>query len=211
VITSLLHSYGYLAIIVLVAVECVGVPLPGESTLIAAALYAGSTHRLNVVAIAAVAAAAAVAGDNIGYGLGHVAGPRLLHRYRRFLHLTAGRLAVGRYVFRRHGGNVVFFGRFVGVLRTYAAFLAGVNRMPWGRFVAFNAAGGVLWAGVYSFGAFGLGAAATGVGSIITVVGVAVAAVAVLAAMVIGRRFYTRLEQRALAAEALSAATVGAP
>ena len=208
--TNLMHSYGYLAVILLVATECVGVPLPGESTLIAAALYAGSTHRLNIVVIATLAAAAAVAGDNIGYGVGYLAGPRLLARYGRALHLTAGRLAVGRYLFRRHGGKVVFVGRFVSVFRTYAALLAGVNRMPWGRFLACNAAGGLVWAALYSFGAYGLGSAANGVGSIITVIGLAVAALAALTVAVIGRRSYGGLEQRALDKEAAAPSTVAA-
>jgi membrane protein DedA with SNARE-associated domain len=208
---SFLHSYGYLAIVILVGLECVGIPLPGESTLIAAALYAGSTHRLNIAVIAAVAAAAAIAGDNLGYAAGYAGGTPLLKRYGRYVHLTDRRLAVGRYLFRHYGGRVVFVGRFVSVLRTYAAFLAGVNRMPWRRFLACNAAGGVLWALAYSFGAYLLGNAARGLGSTVTIVGlVATVVVTVVTALLIRRRF-AQLESKAVAEEAGLAGASGDP
>ena len=93
--------------------------------------------------------------------------------------------------------KVVFFGRFVAVLRTYAAFLAGLSMMRWSRFLAANAAGGVLWSGMYAFGGYALGNAASGIGSTITIVGLAVAAVLTAATIVIGRRSLRRIEQRA--------------
>ena len=116
-INHLLQSYGYLAVFVFVALESVGVPLPGETALIAAALYAGSTHRLNVGLIALVAAVAAVAGDNGGYWLGQHGGTRLVRRYGHWVRLDARKLKVGRYLFARHGGKVVFFGRFIRAVR----------------------------------------------------------------------------------------------
>jgi membrane protein DedA with SNARE-associated domain len=109
---------------------------------------------------------------------------------------------VGRYLFARHGGKVVFFGRFVTVLRTYAAFFAGLNSMCWPRFTGFKAVGGVVWSAVFAYGAFGLGAAATGVGQAITLVGLAVGGVLTVAGILLARRWMHRLEQRALAAEA---------
>ena len=127
-INNLLQSYGYLAVFVFVALESTGVPLPGETALIAAALYAGSAHRLNIGLIALVAAVAAIAGDNGGYWLGQHGGTRLVRRYGRWVRLDARKLKVGRYLFARHGGKVLFFGRFI-VLRTYAAFFAGLNGM----------------------------------------------------------------------------------
>jgi membrane protein DedA with SNARE-associated domain len=193
----LVQSYGYYAVFALIALESLGIPLPGESALIAAALYAGTTHHLNITALAAVAASAAVIGDNAGYWVGKTGGRRLAERYGRYVRLDGAKLKVGRYLFARHGGKVVFFGRFVAVLRTYAAFFAGVSRMRWSRFLLANATGGLLWASVYAFGAYALGSAASSVGSTITIVGWAVAGVLTLATIVIGRRSLRRLEQRA--------------
>jgi membrane protein DedA with SNARE-associated domain len=199
-INHLLQSYGYFAVFAFIALESLGIPLPGETTLIAAAIYAGSTHHLNIGVVFLVAAAAAILGDNAGYWIGRSGGQRLADRYGRFVRLDATKLKIGRYLFARHGGKVVFFGRFVTVLRTYAAFFAGLNTMRWPRFTAFNAAGGVAWAAVFGFGAFGLGAAATGIGQTITLVGLAISGVLTVAMIVLARRWMRRLEQRALAA-----------
>jgi membrane protein DedA with SNARE-associated domain len=196
-INHLLQSYGYYAVFVFIALESLGIPLPGETTLIAAAIYAGSTHHLNIGAVFLVAASAAILGDNAGYWIGRSGGQRLAHRYGRFVHLDATKLKIGRYLFDRHGGKVVFFGRFVTVLRTYASFLAGLNLMRWPRFTAFNAAGGVAWSAVYAFGAFGLGAAATGFGQTITLVGLAVSGALTVATIVLARYWMRRLEQQA--------------
>ena len=199
-ITHLLQSYGYLVVFVFVALESAGVPLPGETTLIAAALYAGSAHRLNVGVIALVAAVAAIAGDNGGYWLGQHGGTRLVRRYGRWVRLDARRLKVGRYLFARHGGKVVFFGRFVTVLRTYAAFLAGLNGMRRSRFLVTNAAAAVLWAAACSFGAYALGGAAAQVGTALTVAGLAVAGALIIAGALVKRKVMRRLEERAEAA-----------
>lgn len=144
-ITHLVQSYGYYAVFTLIALESMGIPLPGETALVTAALYAGTTHHLNVVALAAVATCAAVIGDNAGYWIGRTGGLRLAERYGRYVRLDRAKLKVGRYLFARHGVKVVFFGRFIAVLRTFAAFFAGVSKMHWPGFVAANAAGGLLW------------------------------------------------------------------
>jgi membrane protein DedA with SNARE-associated domain len=154
---GLLAAYGYLAVFLFIAIESMGIPFPGETMLITAAIYAGHTHRLSIVLVIAAAAAGAIAGDNLGYGIGHWGGYRLVRRYGRFIRLHEGRLKLGQYLFLQHGGKVVFFGRFVSVLRAYAAFLAGTNRMPWRRFLVFNAAGGIVWATLFGTGAFLLG------------------------------------------------------
>jgi membrane protein DedA with SNARE-associated domain len=196
-IAHLVQSYGYYAVFALIALESLGIPLPGESALIAAALYAGTTHHLNIAALAAAAAAAAVIGDNAGYWIGKTGGRRLAERYGHYVHLTRTRLKVGRYLFAGHGVTVVFFGRFVAVLRTYAAFLAGLSAMRWSRFLLANAAGGLLWSAFYAFGAYALGSAASSIGSTITIVGWAIAGALTAATIVIGRRSLRRLEQRA--------------
>jgi len=152
--SHLIITYGYLALALLVGAESVGIPLPGETSLILAAVYAGRTHQLSVWVIFAVAAAAAILGDNVGFWIGGQGGYRLLRKYGHYVRIDETKLKIGRYIFDRHGGKVVFLGRFVSVLRTYAAVLAGINRMRWPRFLLWNAAGGVLWAAVYSFAAY---------------------------------------------------------
>jgi membrane protein DedA with SNARE-associated domain len=153
-VDTLLGRFGYAAVFAFVAIESLGIPLPGETMLIAAALYAGASHQLSIGVIIVVAAAGAIIGDNIGFGLGHWGGYRLLLRYGPCIRLHEGRIKLARYLFQRHGGKVVFFGRFISVLRTYAAFLAGTARMAWPRFLVFNAAGGIVWATGYGTGAY---------------------------------------------------------
>jgi membrane protein DedA with SNARE-associated domain len=199
-INHLLQSYGYLAVFLFVALESVGIPLPGETALIAAALYAGSTHRLNIVMVALVAAVAAVAGDNGGYWLGQHGGTGLVRRYGHWVRLDARKLKVGRYLFARHGGKVVFFGRFITVLRTYAAFFAGLNGMRRSRFLVANVTAGLLWAAAVSFGAYALGSAATQVGTDLAIGGLAVAGALIIAGSLVMGKAMRRLEQRAEAA-----------
>ena len=153
-LSHLVSSYGFWAVFVLVALESLGIPLPGETILILAGTFAGKYHHLNVWGIFAAASAGAIIGDNAGFWIGDTGGYRLLRRYGKYIHLEEAKLKVGRYIFDRHGGKVVFFGRFVSVLRTYAAFLAGTNRMRWRSFLVYNAAGGIVWSGIYSFSSY---------------------------------------------------------
>src|SRR5581483_7472581 len=102
-----------------------GVPLPGTTALIAAALYAGTSHHLQILPLIASATVGACLGSAIGYWLGWWGGWELIRRWGRRIGLTPARIKVGRYVFDRHGGKVVFFGRFISGLRTWSAFLAG--------------------------------------------------------------------------------------
>jgi membrane protein DedA with SNARE-associated domain len=158
-IDSWLASYGYVVVFLLVMAESIGIPVPGETALIGAALYAGSTHKLEIGWVIAVAIAGAIIGDNIGFSLGRYGGARLLLRHGHRIRLDEGRLKIGIWLFRRHGGKVVFWGRFVSILRTYAAFLAGTNRMEWPRFLVFNAAGGIVWATVFGLSYYVFGSA----------------------------------------------------
>jgi membrane protein DedA with SNARE-associated domain len=191
------QTYGYLAVFLAVGLESLGVPIPGETTLIAAALYAGATHRLSLTYLAIIASVAAIAGDNIGYLIGRFGGYRLLRRYGHYVRVDEAKLKVGRYLFDRHGGKVVFFGRFISVLRTYAAFLAGVNMMNWRRFLVYNASGGILWAVLVTVGAYLLGSAVHQVNVIITIVGGVLVVVVIVVVIIYLRRHMRRLEQRA--------------
>ncbi|HEY5016270.1 MAG TPA: DedA family protein [Streptosporangiaceae bacterium] len=196
----LILTYGYFAIALFVGAESVGVPVPGETALIAAAIYAGHTHQLSVWMIFAVAAAAAIIGDNIGFWIGGTGGYRLLRRYGRYVRLDEAKLKIGRYIFDRHGGKVVFFGRFVSVLRTYAAFLAGANRMRWPRFLVANATGGLVWAAVFALGAYGAGSAFSKASATINLALGAAAVVVIAATILIVRRQAAKLARRAEAA-----------
>ena len=149
---QLLASYGYLAVALGVMVESIGVPIPGETMLLLAAAYAGAGY-LDVRGVIVAAALGAIVGDSIGYEIGRLGGRALLSRYGHILHLSKHHLARAEAFFARHGDKTVFFGRFTAFLRTFSAFLAGVNRMPYRRFLLYNAAGGILWA--VTFGLFG--------------------------------------------------------
>jgi membrane protein DedA with SNARE-associated domain len=156
-LTALIATYGYWAVFAMIGLESMGVPMPGETTLIAAAAYAGATHHLSIELVIVAAIAGAVIGDNLGYAIGYWGGYRLLVRYGKYVRLNQARIKLGRYVFKRWGGGVVFFGRFVSVLRAYAALLAGTTHMSWWRFLVFNAAGGTVWALIFGLGAYNLG------------------------------------------------------
>jgi membrane protein DedA with SNARE-associated domain len=199
-INHFLHSYGYLAVFLFVALESIGSPLPGEAVVIAAALYAGSTHRLSIGLIALVAAVAAIAGDNGGYWLGQHAGSRLVRRYGHWVRLDARKLKVGRYLFACHGGKIVFLGRFITALRTYTAFFAGLNAMRHSRFLVVNAAAGVLWSAACSFGAYAVGRTAIRVGSDLTIGGLAAAGLLTVVVALVMNRTVRRFEERAAAA-----------
>ncbi len=153
-IADLIANYGYIAIFVIITLESAGVPCPGETVLISSAVYAGSTGNLDIAGVIAAAAAAAILGDNLGYWAGRRWGMPLLLRYGHLIALDHGRLKLGQYLFRRHGGKIVFFGRFTAMLRAYAAVLAGVNKLDARRFIAFNAFGGMAWASIMGFGAY---------------------------------------------------------
>ena len=195
--TPLVTTYGYAAVALVGALESMGIPLPGETVLIAAAIYAGTTHQLSIVPVVLAAALGAVLGDNIGFGVGRRLGFPLLRRYGRLIGLDERRLKLGRYLFARHGGKVVFLGRFTALLRTLAALLAGVNGMAWRRFLLFNMAGGVLWAALYGDGGYLLGSAVQRIAAPVGIGLAAVGAAAMVAAAVFLRRHEAQLAARA--------------
>jgi membrane protein DedA with SNARE-associated domain/membrane-associated phospholipid phosphatase len=145
VIHHLLETYGYFAVLLLVGLESLGLPLPGETALLTAAAYAAAGH-LSIAGVIAAAAVGAALGDAGAYWIGRTGGLALVRRYGRFLRVDDAKLERGQAFFKEHGGKTVFFGRFVSLLRMLAALLAGVTRMPYGRFTLFNVAGGICWA-----------------------------------------------------------------
>jgi len=151
-IGHLLETYGYLAVLVLVGLESLGLPLPGETALLTASAYAAAGH-LSITGVILAAIAGAVLGDAGAYWIGRTGGLALVRRYGRLVRLDGAKLERAQGFYRRHGGKTVFFGRFVSLLRILAALLAGVTRMPYGRFTLYNVAGGICWATL--FGALG--------------------------------------------------------
>ena len=152
-----ISSFGYGAVALAVGIESIGIPFPGETTLMAAAVYAGATHHLSVILVVIAAASGSIIGDNIGYLLGREFGFRLLVRYGQYVRLTARRIKLGQYLFLKHGWKVVLFGRFMAVLLALAGFLAGTMQMRWFRFLVYNAVGAIIWASAYGFGPYFLG------------------------------------------------------
>jgi membrane protein DedA with SNARE-associated domain len=136
---------GYAAVAIFVAVEASGVPVPGETALIAAAVLA-SQGELSIELVIAIAAAAAIVGDNIGYLLGRRFGRRLMERPGRTKLRRQVALARGEHLFDRHGPKAVFLGRWIALLRIWAAWLAGIAGMRWRSFLLWNALGGIGWA-----------------------------------------------------------------
>lgn len=191
----LLSTYGYAAVGIFVMVESLGVPFPGETMVITAALYAGATHNLSVGLIWLTASAGAIIGDNIGYAIGFWGGFRLLLRHGSKIRVNEARMKVGKLMFDRYGGRVVFFGRFVSILRTYAAFLAGTNQMRYRRFLVFNASGGIIWAAIYSFGFYYAGSALRKTRGTVDYALGAAALLAIVAFLVWLRRNERRLEK----------------
>ncbi len=182
-IGHLIGTYGYGILFLLVAVESLGIPLPGETALVTAAAFAAN-GRLDVAWVFGVGVAAALIGDNSGYWLGRTGGLSLVERYGHHVGLNASKLAKVRGFYERHGSKTVLIGRFIAILRSWAAVLAGVMRMPYPRFVAFNAAGCVLWTAVFTTVGYLFGKNLPLVEKYIREIGIA-AAVLALAAIVI--------------------------
>jgi membrane-associated protein len=158
-VTHLLISYGLVLLFAVVAAESAGVPLPGETALIAAAILAAQGHY-SIVSVIAVAASAAIIGDNVGYWIGRTGGRKLLERWGPIRRYAERAIPPGERFFEKHGGKTVFIGRFVAVLRVTAAWLAGITHMTWWRFFLWNASGGIVWATGVSLLAYYFGKAA---------------------------------------------------
>ena len=148
-LAPVINRFGYLAVVGLVLIEDFGVPVPGETVLVVAAVYAG-TGRLNVILVALAGFCGAVLGDNVGFALGHFGGRRLVERYGRYIFFTPQRLDRATGFFKRRGGKLVVIARFVEGLRQANGIIAGTTGMLWRRFLIFNAIGAALWVAVWT-------------------------------------------------------------
>jgi membrane protein DedA with SNARE-associated domain len=184
------QSWALVLLFLIVGIESTGVPVPGETALIASGVLA-SQSKLSIVAVIAVAASGAIVGDNAGYWLGREGGRKLLERWPLVNRHAQRVLPRAERLFAKHGGKTVFFGRFIAVLRITAAWMAGISRMPWWRFLLFNAAGGILWATLVGLVAYYSGNAAA---SAIQTYGLYAAGAIVVAiiGIVLGLRWWER-------------------
>lgn len=195
-LVHLVATYGPGLIGLVVGLEAMGLPLPAESLVIAAAASLGTTHKPGIEWVVLAGAAGAIIGDNIGYLLGRTLGWRALRHWGHRVGLSNDRLLLGAYLFRRHGGKVVFLGRFIVFLRTVSALLAGANRMDWRWFLVCNAAGGVLWACIYGLAGYWLGRAVTRIAAPVGIaLGVVAVGVMVTVVLAIRRNEHALLEQ----------------
>lgn len=196
----LVTSDGYWALALILGLEALGIPIPGETVLITAGAYAGETHKLSIWILWACGGAAVLVGSSVSYWIGVKGGYRLLLRYGKYIRMKEPEIKVGRYIFDRYGPVVVSGGRFVAVLRTYAPFLAGTSRMSWPRFATWNAIGAVAWTGLWSLLSYKAGNSLQNTsGSVDVVVAVVVVAL-VVAAILFIRAHAKRLEAVAEAA-----------
>jgi membrane protein DedA with SNARE-associated domain len=196
---QLISAYGYGIIAGVVGLEGMGIPVPGETALVAAAIYAGMTDQLDIRYVIAAAVCGAVVGDNCGYWIGRRIGQQALQRYGQYLFLMQSRIELGQYLFVRHGGKVVFFARFFTVLRTLGAFLAGLNHMRWRRFVPFNVAGSITWAAAFGLAAYLLGDQAQRLTAPLDVAGIVIATALAAGALIALRRRERTWRQQARA------------
>jgi membrane protein DedA with SNARE-associated domain len=188
-------NLGYFAVGGLIFLESMGVPAPGETALVAGAVAASAGH-LDIVWVIVIAAAAAIVGDNVGYLIGRTGGRKLLERPGPFQERRIQLIVAGDAFFARHGGKAVFWGRWIALVRITAAWMAGINHMPRGRFFLYNAAGGIAWATTVGLVAYALGETAA---HVITRVGTA-GAIAIGAVLVVaGGVYLVRRRRRARA------------
>lgn len=143
-----LDHYGYWAVLLFVMIEDFGIPVPGETVLIAASVYAGA-GKLSIVVVGVVGFVAAVIGDNIGFAIGHYGGRAAVLRWGRYVRLTEERLNKAEGFFQRNGAWIITVARFIEVLRQVNGIVAGTTGLPWRRFLAFNALGAALWVGTW--------------------------------------------------------------
>jgi membrane protein DedA with SNARE-associated domain len=190
-VNQLVKTAGYPLLFVLVMSESGGVPIPGETALIAAAVLA-SQGKLQIELVIAIAAAAAIVGDNIGYLIGRKGGRWLLERPGAFYRQRQEVLRVGEPFFERHGPKAVFFGRFLLGLRIWASWLAGATRMHWRSFALWNALGGITWATAVGLIAYLLGSSAGNALEAFGIYGLVAVVIAIVAALVLHRRHASR-------------------
>src|SRR5215469_7308253 len=189
-IQQAVETYGYWGVLIVVGLESMGIPLPGETALLAASIYAGTSNRISPALVMVAAAAGAILGDNCGFAIGHFGGAPLLRRLSQVFHLDSRILEYAQVYFARHGNKTVFLGRFFSPLRATVALLAGINHMPWRTFLVWNMLGGVTWATIFGSLGYFLGNNLTLLGRILQAS--AIAGIVLLCLILAGLAFFLR-------------------
>ena len=198
IVNHIISTWGYYAVFGLDALEGFGLFfVPGETALIAAAIYTGETHKLNIILVLLASFCGGVLGDNASFWVGREFGFPALRRWGHYIHVDMKRLKFIQYLYLRHGKPLVFIGRFIMLLRAWESFLAGANAMPWPEFAVVNVAAVFVWVCVWGLGAWGLGQASQGVLEIAGIVIFVVVCVIIIVGWIYFRRHEEELEARA--------------
>lgn len=195
--TELIHHYGAWVVFILVFLEAIGLPFPGETILVTAAIYAGTTQNLSIGLVLLAAVLGVMLGSLIGFWIGQHYGYPLLLRYGGYVGLTEARIKIFQYLFQRYGVGVVLVARFVAVLRSLAALIAGASRMPFANFMIANTAGAIGWVLFYGLAAYYLGKEIEHYAMPVALTLAVAGAIAIMAGLV-----YWRRKERELAAAA---------
>jgi membrane protein DedA with SNARE-associated domain len=195
-------TYGYWGVLIVVGLESMGIPLPGETALLAASIYAGTSDRISPALVILAAAAGAILGDNCGFAIGYFGGAPLLRRVAQMFHLDSRILRYAEVYFARHGNKTVFLGRFFSPLRATVALLAGINHMAWPTFLVWNMLGGITWATTFGLLGYFLGNNLTLLGRILQAS--AIAGIVLLGLILAGLAFFLRRFHRVIINRELS-------
>jgi membrane protein DedA with SNARE-associated domain len=191
-IADFLNTFGYVAVFLFIGIESTGIPFPGETMLVSASVYAAlgcSTLSEPWVIVACILGA--TTGDNIGYWVGRTGGRGLIRKYGKYVRLNESHLAHAEKYFQKYGGATVFFGRFLAILRAWAAFLAGVNRMNAWRFFIYNAGGAIIWSTTFGLLGYELGRNLSRLESVLKALGtVGIIIFIVLVVLIVGTIWY---------------------
>jgi len=196
-VNQLVQDFGYPLLFLFVMAESSGVPIPGETALITAAVIAASGDKLHIAVVIPVAALGAIVGDNIGYLIGRKGGRWLLQRPGMFERQRRNVIVTGEPFFETHGPKAVFLGRFVLGLRVWASWLAGATKMPWPSFLLWNALGGITWATAVGLIAYFLGQSASNAIEAFGLYGLAAVLLALATAFIVHRRHTRRMREKA--------------
>ena len=199
-------TWGYWVVLVAVMIETMGVPFPGETTLVAAAIYAGTGRPLSIELVIIAAAVGAILGDNFGYAVGRFGGYPLARRVLQVFRVNESVLSGAQTYFARHGDKTVFIGRFFAILRVTVAFLAGVNHMPWRRFLVWNAFGGIAWATLYGLLGYILGRNLPLLDTVLHIIGIG--GTILVTAVIVGAVIFWIIRRRRAAQRLLEASEV---
>lgn len=189
-------THGYVTLFAALLLENAGIPVPGETALLFASFLAFSEQQLHLPDIILIGIVAATLGDNLGYILGRRGGRPLLDRYLDAFRFSRETLARGERLFERYGSVTIFLARFIVGLRIMAGPLAGVLRMPWGRFVLFNFLGAATWVTVISVAGFQFGEHWAELTRALGGLHLLLAVVALYVGLILWRSFKSRVESQ---------------